>query len=194
MVRSLLEVLSDLPDPRQAKGKRHSLVAVLSVVLVALLSGQNSLRQIAHWAQGLDRKTRQRLGLRRGRVPSYSTIRRVLLGLAAEALAQRCQAWTEEALPLLALQTPDPCGVALDAKTLRQSGSDTTPSLQVLNAALHQLYAVVGTQAIPNGTNAIGAAPTLLEDMILHGRVVTLDAQLAQRELAAAIPQKGGPI
>jgi hypothetical protein len=81
-VRPFIAVFSDVPDFRHAKGKRHLLPTVLTLVTLALLNQQNTLGQIADWIHGLGWQTRQRLHLRHDRVPSYATIRRGSLGIA----------------------------------------------------------------------------------------------------------------
>ncbi len=193
MVRSLLEVLVGLPDSRHAKGKRYALVPVLTIVILALLNNQNSIRQIGNWAQGLDRPMRRRLGLRRGQVPSYSTIRRVLFALDAEKLARALAEWLEQVLSQLNLPaTVEAQALAIDGKTLRGSASDTTPALQVLSASFAYLRSVLDSCAIPAETNELGALPQLFENLVLEGRVVTLDALYTQREVAATIARKGG--
>lgn len=195
MEKSLLEVVEQLTEFRQATGKRHELAKVVILVVLGLLCGHNSLRQIATWGQSLDRATRQRLGNRHGQVASYSTIRRVLIGLDAQELAQALQAWLEEAL---ALSGPvnELSGLALDGKTLRGSGDEgaDVPALQVLNAVVHELGVVIASQAIPRQTNELGAMPDFLEQLLLKGRVVTTDALHAQRDQAETILEKGGTI
>ncbi len=41
-IRPLIEVLSEVPDPRTRRGRRYSLVSVLSLVFVATLCGYKS--------------------------------------------------------------------------------------------------------------------------------------------------------
>ncbi len=67
-VRPFSAVFDEVPDWRHAKGRRHSLAVILNLVVVALINQQNSLRQIASWARGLDRQTRARLRFRHGRL------------------------------------------------------------------------------------------------------------------------------
>ena len=98
LVRPFIAVFSDVPDFRHAKGKRHLLPMVLTLVTLALVNRQNTLGQIADWVHGLGWETRQRLHLRHHRVPSYATLRRVLLQVAPFVLAQALQAWVEEVL------------------------------------------------------------------------------------------------
>lgn len=137
--RSLVEVLGQLTDSRSAKGKRHQLIQVLSVVILGLLCDKNSLRQIAVWASEFDLHTRARLKLRHGKVPSYGTLRRVMNRIAPDELALLLQEWVEE---VLATAYPDLAqklvGVAFDGKTLRHSGDEEAgqPALQMLNVML----------------------------------------------------------
>lgn len=195
MVPSLYELFLTLPDFRQAKGKRHELAKVLVVIVIGLLCGHNSLRQVAHWGQSLPPELKRQLGNRHGRMPSYGTLRRVLIKLDSQCLARRLQTWAEAVAATLPV-TAEPTGVALDGKTLRgsrQSDKDE-PALQVLNAALHPLGLALHSQAIAPQTNEIGALPAMLAELCLKGRVVTTDALLTQREATEAILEKGGTI
>lgn len=193
MERSLMDVLLELPDVRHAKGKRHELAKVIILVVLALLCGHNSLRQIAKWGRHLDTESRQRLGNGHGKVGSYSTIRRVLLSLEAVTLARALQSWVEEVLAAYP-QPSELVGLALDGKTLRGSGDSEAdiPALQVLNAVVHNLAVVLDSQAVPAETNELGAMPDFLEPLLLKERVVTSDALHAQRDQAQTILQKEG--
>lgn len=72
-----------ISDPRAARGNRYSLPGVLSTVFLALVSGANSLRQIAMWPRGQRWKLNERLGFRWGQMPGYNAIRDRLLTLGA---------------------------------------------------------------------------------------------------------------
>jgi predicted transposase YbfD/YdcC len=193
MVPSLYEVLLELPDFRQAKGKRHELAKVLIVIVLGLLCGQNSLRQIAQWGQSLPPALKRRLGNRHGQMPSYGTLRRVLSQLDGPSLARCLQVWAEALTASLPPSSALP-GLALDGKCLRGSGQPDADkaALRVLNAALHGTALVLGSQAIAPQTNEIGALPAMLASLCLTGRVVTTDAMLTQRVAAQTILQKDG--
>ncbi|WP_411969474.1 transposase family protein [Geodermatophilus sp. YIM 151500] len=47
---SLLQALSAVPDPRKARGRRHSLRSVLLLAVGAVLAGARSYAAIAPWA------------------------------------------------------------------------------------------------------------------------------------------------
>jgi predicted transposase YbfD/YdcC len=163
------------------------------VVTLALLNQQNSLRQIAAWAQGLDQHSRWRLPLRRNQVPSEATIRRVLRDLDVQALTRAVQAWVEEVLAAY-FPTTDWQGLSIDGKTLRGSreAGIGLQAIHVLNGMVHQLGAFLQSQAVSVGTNELGIVQAFLEGLVLSGRVVTLDALFTQHDVAHTILDQDG--
>lgn len=192
-VRSLVEVLSELTDWRKAKGKRHQLKIVLSVVVLGLLCQQNSLRQIAEWAAGLDLHTKARLQFRHGQAPRYGTLVRVMNKLDREELASALQAWVEAVVAAYYPQT-ELVGVAFDGKTLRHSQDDDvgTSALQMLNVMLHQLGVMLASSPVAAGRSETTTARQVLKDLTLEGRVFTGDAAHTKRSTATVIVKKGG--
>ena len=47
--RHLIDILAEVPDPRNAKGKRHLLRAILALAVIAIMSGYRSYSAIAEW-------------------------------------------------------------------------------------------------------------------------------------------------
>jgi predicted transposase YbfD/YdcC len=45
---------------------------------------------------------------------------------------------------------------------------------------------------VPDPTNEIGAIPQILADLLLNGRVVTVEAMHCQKEIAQTIVDRGG--
>jgi hypothetical protein len=79
----LAEELAKVPDPRRAAGRRHDLVFLLSLVVMAVLAGATSLSGIRRWATGADEAVLTVLA--RGgpvSVPVVSTLSRLLILVA----------------------------------------------------------------------------------------------------------------
>ncbi|MFF8196492.1 transposase family protein [Streptomyces bobili] len=129
----LTDRLTALPDPRDRRGRRHSLVAVLLTAACAVLAGARSYLAIGQSARHAPQRTLARLGIRaHGPLgvrtpPSPSTLRRVLVAVCPGGLAD-----------LLGTNPAGTDTVAVDGKTARGSRTDT-------QAAAHLLAAVTGT-------------------------------------------------
>lgn len=188
----LAEVFAGLSDWREASGKRYELGTVLTLAFLALLSGENSVRGMARWVNEQRWRVSQALGLKRSRVPGYETIRTVLRDLDIGELEAGLQRWAGQVAEVYQV-TPWP-GVALDGKTLRGSREGEQAAVHLLSAFVHELELVVGQQAGGSKTNEIPIARQVLEKLTLEGVLITCDALHTQRETAALIVEKGGPI
>ena len=47
----LIDMLAEVPDPRNKKGKRHPLKSILALVVIGLMCGHNGWTSIATWAR-----------------------------------------------------------------------------------------------------------------------------------------------
>src|SRR5438067_9055575 len=117
--RPLIEVLAEIADPRQARGKRHPLVAILALVCVATLCGYRSYGAMAEWGRHYGVEMLAALGFTRSTPPSAATLCRVLRGLDGAAFDAAIGRWAEGVLA--SVPTAEPAAVALDGKTLRGS-------------------------------------------------------------------------
>jgi predicted transposase YbfD/YdcC len=178
--RDLLGSLAQITDPRQRRGRRHPLGAVLAVAVAAVLAGAKSLAAIGEWAADAPGPVLAALGVRRDplrriwRPPGEATVRRVLARVDPDALDQVIGQW-------LADQQPPPPrawrrAVAVDGKTLRGSGHHNRQQVHLLAAMEHTTRAVLGQADVGDTTNEITRFQPLLDAVDLTGTVVTADA------------------
>src|SRR5574340_788057 len=99
--RPLIEVLAEIPDVRQARWKRHPLVAILALVCVALLCGYRSYGAAAHWARIYPADLVRALGFHHQTPPCAATLHTVLRHLDRPLLEAKLGAWAEEVLASL---------------------------------------------------------------------------------------------
>jgi predicted transposase YbfD/YdcC len=181
----LLAYLATIPDPRAPRGRRHPLIAILTMAAAAVLAGARSMTAIAEWAADAPQPVRAALGARRDSpdhcsVPSETTIRRTLGRLDADALAAAIGAWLANRDD----QTRHRRAIAVDGKTLRGATDAHGRQVHLLAAMDHTTRAVLAQRQVDGAPGEVPAFQPLLGDLDLAGVVVTADALQTHREAA----------
>ena len=190
-VQPLQKVFESLSDPLTEQRRNQPLGRTLTMVFLALVSGENSERGIAAWIEEQCWRLKQVFGFRRDDVPCYSTIQRALQAVAVQELEAKRVGWTTQLDEAVA--SSDWEGIAIDGKTLRGTGKVPHEALNVLNAFSHHLGVVLGQRLVGSKTNEIPEIIPLLEELTLTGKLVTVDALHTQSDTAQTIVKKGGP-
>jgi predicted transposase YbfD/YdcC len=115
-----------------------------------------------------------------------------LKGVDREALEARLGAWAGGLLAATAGDQDASEGIAVDGKTLRGSQKQGAPGVHLLSALGHRLGLTLAQQAVADKTNEIPVVMDLFRQVVLEGRVVTMDALLTQRSIAQKIVEEGG--
>jgi hypothetical protein len=184
---SLLEVLAQLPDPRSRHGRRHPLVAILSLTVLAMLSGAKSYQAIAQFGRDHGFALAQALGFTRGKTPTKSTFSVLFRLLDVSAFEAALSRWIISRLP----EGPEK-PIALDGKTSRGSREGDVPGQHLVAAYCAAAQAVLAQIKVDAKTNEHKAALTLLGLLPVKGNILTGDALFCQRDLCAAIIEAGG--
>jgi DDE_Tnp_1-associated len=85
---TLVGVLKSVPDPRNARGRRYALQAVLMLALTGVMAGARSWTALAQWARDGQHKVKLA-----GSLPSLWTFRRVLCTVDVAAVEAALAAW-----------------------------------------------------------------------------------------------------
>ena len=165
---SLKERLSQIPDPRMPRGKRHRKLSVMTISLCALLCSATSFASIAQWAKSCSQNmlksavsmSNRRLGCRFNpktrtyEPPSEPTIRRFLQDVDAEAVDAALYGW------LQSLSREDTT-LAIDGKTLNGAYQENGRKIHLLSAFLQQKGVVIAQCPVDSKTNEIPELKTL---------------------------------
>lgn len=189
--RPLIEVLAAIPDFRSKQGQRHPLAAILALVCSALLCGYRSYTAMAEWGRNYGARLTHALGFTR-QPPCAATLHAVLKGVDREALETNLGAWAEGLLAATPTSQQDAEGLSIDGKTLRGSQKQGAPGAHLLSALGHRLGLTLAQHAVADKTNEMSVVMALLRQVVLEGRVVTMDALLTQRPIAQQIVEAGG--
>jgi predicted transposase YbfD/YdcC len=186
----LIEVFAEIPDFRHCRGTRHPLPAILSLACCAMLCGYRTYSAIAAWGRNYGTGMPQALGFVHD-TPCAATLHTVFRSVDRDMLERRLGAWAEQ---VVASHPPAPtaAAVALDGKTLRGSRKQGAPGVHLLSALSHHVGLTRAQQAVSDKTNEIMQVEAVLRQLVLPGRVFTMDALLTQRHVAQAIVDGGG--
>ena len=115
----LLDAVRLVPDPRNPRGTRYPLAALLSVAVCAVLAGATTFAAIADWLYDLDEQAQIKLGFTRG-VPSGTTVWRLQTRLDAALISTVLSGWLRaRAQPVDERPRRYRTVIAVDGKTLR---------------------------------------------------------------------------
>ena len=193
---SIDEVLchfQELEDPRSEINRKHPLVSVVVISLLAVLAGASGPTAIAKWAAMKEELLLRSLRLPHG-VPRKDVFRRVLAALKPEAFQAGFASW----LSALKAAAGAESGVekpvlAVDGKTARRS-HDRRKGLGALHSV--SVWASdwglsLGQVACAEKSNEITAIPELLKLVDVSGAIITIDAMGTQTAIAAQIIDGG---
>jgi hypothetical protein len=188
----LIEVLATVPEFRRPQGTRHPLSAILGLAVAATLCGYRSYTALAEWGRLYGPDLARALGFTRPKTPSVGTFHSVFRRLDRAAFEAALTSWAEQCLAALPPRPGEPEPLALDGKSLRGSRKQGALDVHLLSVLSQRLGLTVAQQAVDDKSNEIPAAKELLAGLLLEGRVLTMDALLCQKEIAALIVEKGG--
>jgi predicted transposase YbfD/YdcC len=174
---NLIEKLKKVKEFRQDKGRRHPLWLVLTVVILGLMSGNVGYRQIGYFVKANRENLIKYLNIATDRLPSYSTIRRVMMGVDWANLIEIFNEWASENYS----EKTKRDWLAVDGKSLRSTvtnfGDEQQNFVAIVSLFSHSTGWVVRLGRFENKKESeIGQARDMVKDCALTNKVFTGDA------------------
>lgn len=215
----LVQVLAMVPDPRDRRGVRHDLAAVLAMTVAGALAGARSFYAIGQWLADASQRTLKRLGARvhpgSGRyvAPDEATLRRVCGLVDGEAFEQAVSGWLSGRVRRAAAargrrgRRPARKPKATGQRRGRRAGHQAALAQVAVDGKVvrgarrcdgtvpHLLAAVTGAgvvlaqQQVADKTNEIPHFQPLLAPLELTAAVVSADGLHTQRDNAIFLRQ-----
>lgn len=180
----ILVAFSEIPDTRHSLGKRHHIALCLALFTLAIAAGNQGFLAIGDWLKSYEAELVELFNPPKRRLPSYSTIRRVLLNLDYKAYsAALARFFKVEPLPGETL--------AMDGKQLRGSYQIETnnpespphPAILLVSAYIVERGLILEPHQVDSKTNEIKALPEFIEQLALKGVVIAFDAISTQKNM-----------
>jgi hypothetical protein len=182
----ILEAFAELPDIRHSSGKRHQMALCLALFTLAVTSGNRGFIAIGDWLNSYRDELIELFDPPKQRLPSYSTIRRVLLTLDYQTYsAALARFFGIEPFPGETL--------AMDGKFLRGSyqletdnpDSPPHPAIVLVSAYLVERGLILEPYQVDSKTNEIKALPEFIKHLAVKGVVFAFDAISTQKKTLA---------
>jgi len=159
---------------------------------VAMLCGYQSDSAMAEWGRCYGHKLAWALGFTHAKTPCAATLFHVLHQLDGTLVEATLGAWAASVLTALPPASGELEALAIDGKTLRGSRKQGAPAVHLLSGLSHRLGLTLWPQAVANKAHAIPVLEDVWRGLVVEGRVMTVDALLTQRAVAARMVPGGG--
>ena len=178
-----LNYFSNLQDPRSSRNQRHPLRTLIGVSLLASLGGIDSFSGFADFAEAHLDSLKTYFDFPHG-VPSHDTFQRLWDGIDPNEFYQSFHHFTQHII------NSQGDIISLDGKTIRHSGQEK--ALHIVSAWCRANQLTLAQEKVDSKSNEITALPQLIRLLDLKGRIVTIDAMGAQRDICSLIIERNG--
>lgn len=176
---TLIEALQQVPDYRCARGTRHPLWVLLVFIVMGNLAGYQGNRPLAEFAKRYGPTIVEQLQIELAEMPSFSTFRRIHIGLDFESLSQRMAQWMQSFINL------DEELYAIDGKRICQPVRDVDGKTRFVGLvsvfAQHQGITLDLAAMSETDNSELKVVQYLIEKLKLTGAMLSLDALHAQK-------------
>ncbi|KAA5549256.1 ISAs1 family transposase [Adhaeribacter rhizoryzae] len=191
---SLLDYLRTVPDFRRAQGRRYPLAETLCMVVMGIMSGYCGYREIGRFIRYNQQDLVTFLKLQRQQLPSYVTIRQVLMHVDFTALSAAFRCWVAAMGAGLTGRW-----LSIDGKSLKSTVSEYDKAQQnfvvLVSAFCQQTGMVEAVARFENGKQSeISSVWELLGRLQERGLLLTLDALHCQKKQSPSLSSSGSII
>jgi len=179
----LLDVLKRIPDHRRPEGREYYLHHILLFSILGLLSGSQGYKDLERFMQTHFEKLKSIFKLKWRRVPDYSAIRKIIIGVCPEDIESAFRDFSVSKSE--AVTTSEIRQVCFDGKALNGSFSHVHDkrAFNVFQAFANFSQIILAHLCVDEKENEIPAFHEFLMSLNLKDCVVTGDAMHFQKKL-----------
>ncbi|MFN5969385.1 MAG: ISAs1 family transposase, partial [Microcystis sp.] len=185
---SLIEKLKQVKDFRKDQGKRHPLWIVLVVIILGTMLGYSGYRELGEFAKNNRHRLSKEFNIIPERVPSSSTIRRVMMGVDGQILLKMFNEWALEEYG----QRDDINWLGMDGKSLKNTlnnpNNEQQNFIMFVSLFSQESGLVLHLKTIENQKGSeIDEGQAIIEDCTLQNKVFTGEAIHCQKKTISLI-------
>lgn len=179
---NLMSIFGSIDDPRSHINQLHNLVDILLIGIISVICGAETWKQMIEFANSKEDFLRKFLKFENG-IPSEDTINRVFSSIDSVQFENCFINWVNSISKITKGQV-----IAIDGKTLRGAKSHGKKSpVHMVSAWANESNLVLGQVRVNEKSNEITAIPELIENLMIEGNIITIDAMGTQTDIAEKI-------
>ena len=183
-ILNLREELKALADKRRGQGRRHPIDTTLMIVIFATMSGYIGYRAIRNFVDRYKKELIEYLQPNKDRLPTYSTLRRVILNLDTEQFRKIFEKWVSSYFIKDGKKW-----ISIDGKTIKGSKEEDKKLVHLVSLFASDSKEILMSKSIDSKSNEIPTVQEMLKEFPLKDMIITTDAMHTQKENTKIITQ-----
>lgn len=188
---SLIDHFSEVEDPRLDRTKKHNVIDIISITVMATISGMQNWIEIVDWAETNEEWLKTFLELP-SRIPSHDTFGRVFSLINPEAFQEAFKSWVES----MKISFPEREIIAIDGKFLNGSmmNNNSRTCLTIVSAWACKSGLSLGqlSSRLKKEEGEKRTMEKIIDQIDVRGNIITIDANGATTNIIGKISSKGG--
>jgi L-2-hydroxyglutarate oxidase LhgO len=182
---NLREKLKEIKDFRRGQGRMHSIDVVLMIAILGTMSGFLGYRALGDFVKKYRKELIKYLQPRNDNLPSFLTIRRVLINLDVKEFKKIIEEWI-----LNYFYKENNKWISVDGKSIRGS-KDDEELVHMVTFFESESKKTLISKKVDNKSNEIPKVQEMLREFPLKEMIITLDAMHAQENTVKEIIKSG---
>jgi len=179
---SILSYLKEVKDYRRGAGKRHSHELILLIVLMSIMSGYSGYRSIGDFIEKNRSCLISYLKPKKDRLPTFHTIRRVLMNLDFDSFSRQFYLWSKSYIEIQSGEWLSIDGKAIGGTVTNYSSSYQSFINLVSVFVSRQKMVLINGEVLNSKESEIPVVQQLIELLDLKDMIFTLDALHCQKK------------
>jgi hypothetical protein len=183
MAKSIVEFFEKIPDARRGAGQRHNQTLILVLVLMSTMSGCFGYRATGDFIRRNREALLKHLKPHKGRLPSFDTVRRVVMNMDFSEVSRQFKAWAAQYIVLKKGEWIAVDGKAIAGTSVVQREGQKQDFISLVSVYCSQQKIVLANGELRNAKQSeIPVVQSLIEALHLQHVVFTLDALHCQKK------------
>ena len=180
----LRKELKKLDDPRRGQGRMHTIDVALMIVILGTMSGFCGYRALGDFVNRYHSELVEFLQPKNDKLPSYSTIRRVILNVDLNSFKKIFTKWVYSYF-----KKENKKWVSIDGKTIKAALEEDKKLAHLVSFFISDSKEILLSKKVEDKSNEIPLVQEMIKEFELEDMILTLDAMHCQKETTKQIIQ-----